>query len=93
MHTKAATAGASDAPTEARIRNTIKKSIKATGLGRVSAALGLSDETALTLAGGLPVRAGTLALAEKNRYRQAARTAQEAGLGDVFPLDEAIPEI
>ncbi len=27
-----------------------------------------------------------------NRYRQAARTALEAGLGDVYPLDESIPE-
>lgn len=38
-------------------------------------------------------RTGHKSSAMINRYRQTARTVHEAGLGDMAPLDQAIPEV
>lgn len=64
-NTKAARSGADGAPTESRIRTTIKEAIDATSVRRVATALGLSDEATMRLAGGLRVQRGTLLVAEQ----------------------------
>jgi hypothetical protein len=46
----------------ARVRSLVER----IGVGRASLALGISRPTLLTIAAGLPVRAGSIALAELN---------------------------
>lgn len=58
--------GAQKAPAEALIRNAVREAVDATSVNRVAELLGLSAESTLRLAGGLPVQVGTLAVAEKN---------------------------
>ena len=43
--------------------------------------------------GDLAVRTGHTTSKMINRYRRAARSATELGLGSLRPLDEAIPEL
>lgn len=50
-------------PSEARIRDAVKKAINETS---VATALGLSEESVLRLGGGMRVQHGTLLVAERN---------------------------